>query len=62
MKSFRRSELWSPQTWPDRASLPTLGCILRDQVELPADLGVEQLDELLEADYAQTRWEPGGSR
>jgi PPOX class probable FMN-dependent enzyme len=61
-KAFRRSELWSPQTWPDRASLPTLGCILRDQLPLPADLTTESLDELLEADYAKTLWEPGGNR
>ena len=53
-KAFRRSELWSPATWPDRASLPTLGCIIRDQVPLPADLTTEALDELLEADYAKT--------
>ncbi len=61
-KAFRRSELWSHQTWADRASLPTLGCILRDQIALPADLTTESLDELLEADYAKTLWEPGGNR
>ena len=27
----RRSELWDPQTEPDRSALPSLGCIVRDQ-------------------------------
>ncbi|HEY3711512.1 MAG TPA: pyridoxamine 5'-phosphate oxidase family protein [Amycolatopsis sp.] len=38
-KAFLRSSLWRPETWPERSELPTLGCILRDQLNLatPAD-------------------------
>jgi PPOX class probable FMN-dependent enzyme len=61
-KAFRRSELWNPQTWPDRATLPSLGCIMRDQIAALPDLPVEKIDELLEADYARSLWEPGGTR
>src|SRR5690606_9271033 len=31
-KAFMRSELWKPETWPDRAAMPTLGQILADQI------------------------------
>jgi uncharacterized protein len=61
-KAFRRSELWNPQTWPDRATLPSLGCIMRDQIATLPDLPAEKIDELLEADYAKSLWEPGGTR
>jgi PPOX class probable FMN-dependent enzyme len=59
-KAFRRSELWNPQTWPDRAAMPTLGCIVRDQIPALRDIAVEQIDESLEANYTATLWEPGG--
>jgi uncharacterized protein len=61
-KAFRRSELWSPDTWPDRAALPTLGCILRDQISSIREMTVESIDEGLEDNYAATLWEPGGKR
>jgi hypothetical protein len=61
-KAFRRSELWSPDTWPDRAALPTLGCILRDQISSIREMTVESIDEGLEHNYATTLWEPGGHR
>ena len=59
-KAFRRSELWSAQTWPDRSTLPTLGCILRDQLPLAPEISAAAIDERLESDYATTLWEPGG--
>ena len=59
-KALRRSELWNPQTWPDTSTLPTLGCILRDQIPALRDAAVEQIDESLEANYTATLWEPGG--
>jgi uncharacterized protein len=59
-KALRRSDLWNPQTWPDASTLPTLGCILRDQIPALRDAAVEQIDEALEADYSATLWEPGG--
>ena len=41
-KAFLRSSLWQPETWPERSELPTLGCILRDQLNLTAT--ADQLD------------------
>jgi uncharacterized protein len=61
-KAFRRSGLWSAQTWPNRATVPSLGCILRDQMASFSEVPVEALEEMLEADYARTMWEPGGAR
>jgi len=61
-KAFRRSELWNPQTWPDRSALPSLGCIVRDQIAMLRDVPAEKIDESLEADYAASLWEPGGKR
>ena len=59
-KALRRSELWNPQTWPDTSTLPTLGCILRDQIPALREVAVGQIDESLEANYTATLWEPGG--
>jgi PPOX class probable FMN-dependent enzyme len=59
-KAFRRSELWSADTWPDRAALPSLGCILRDQIAMISEMSIESIDENLEKEYAKTLWEPGG--
>ncbi|MEY2582252.1 MAG: uncharacterized protein QOE09_2101 [Ilumatobacteraceae bacterium] len=59
-KAFRRSELWSSQSWPDRSTMPSLGCILRDQIALPENVTAESIDENLEVNYAATLWEPGG--
>jgi PPOX class probable FMN-dependent enzyme len=60
-KAFRRSELWQPDAWPDRASLPSLGCIIRDQIPAAAAYDAELLDAQLEEGYAATMWEPGGA-
>lgn len=57
-KAFRRSELWTPDTWPDRSSLPTLGCIIRDQIPALHEVPAAAIDESLEASYAATLWEP----
>ena len=59
-KAFRRSELWKPQTWPDRSALPSLGCIIGDQIPALRDVPAATIDESLEAGYADTLWEPGG--
>jgi PPOX class probable FMN-dependent enzyme len=61
-KAFRRSELWHPETWPDRDSLPTLGCIIKDQIPAVGDVDAATIDQLLEADYQESLWEPGGTR
>lgn len=57
-KAFRRSALWQPETWPDRSTIPTLGCIIRDQIPALRDVPAEAIDESLEASYATTLWEP----
>ncbi|MEW9836109.1 pyridoxamine 5'-phosphate oxidase family protein [Mesorhizobium marinum] len=53
-KAFMRSELWKPESWPDRSKLPTLGQILRDQMAI--DEPAEQADRRLDADYKATLW------
>lgn len=53
-KAFMRSKLWKPEDWPDRATLPTLGQILRDQ--LAVDGTAEQTDEGLAKAYKATLW------
>lgn len=53
-KAFMRSDLWKPETWHDRSTLPTLGQILRDQLAL-AD-SVEATDRWLDESYRQTMW------
>ncbi|MGZ9811374.1 pyridoxamine 5'-phosphate oxidase family protein [Pseudoroseicyclus sp. H15] len=53
-KAFMRSQLWSPETWPDRKEMPTLGEILHDQLALetaPADM-----DDNLSESYAKSMW------
>ena len=51
-KAFRRSRLWEPETWPARGTLPTLGQMLRDQLEL--DQTTTELDCALEEAYQKT--------
>jgi PPOX class probable FMN-dependent enzyme len=58
-KAFRRGALWRPDEWPDRSTLPTPGCMLRDHMGIEGVTGAT-VDELLEEGYAATLWEPGG--
>ena len=53
-KAFMRSQLWKPETWPDRSTLPTLGQILADQIAINQS-GAEVDKSLAEA-YARTMW------
>jgi PPOX class probable FMN-dependent enzyme len=53
-KAFMRSGLWKPETWPDRASMPTLGEILRDQLALSES--ADDVDRSLDDAYAKTLW------
>jgi PPOX class probable FMN-dependent enzyme len=53
-KAFMRSDLWKPDSWHDRATLPTLGEILRDQLALSETPGT--IDRELEQDYRKTLW------
>lgn len=53
-KAFMRSQLWKPETWPERSSMPTLGEILRDQ--FAADQSAAEVDRSLDEAYRQTMW------
>lgn len=53
-KAFMRSELWKPETWPDRAAMPTLGQILSDQIAMSQSAG--EVDKALDESYARTMW------
>ena len=53
-KAFMRSELWKPESWPERDSMPTLGEILRDQLAL-AD-SAQALDAGLDDAYSKSMW------
>ncbi|MEO3387175.1 pyridoxamine 5'-phosphate oxidase family protein [Mesorhizobium sp. CAU 1741] len=53
-KAFMRSELWKPESWPDRSTLPTLGEILRDQLAMPETAAA--LDSGLAESYQKTLW------
>ena len=53
-KAFMRSELWKPESWIDRAKLPTLGQILKDQLAL-AD-SAEATDRWLDEAYEKSMW------
>ncbi|MDI6028864.1 pyridoxamine 5'-phosphate oxidase family protein [Corticibacterium sp. UT-5YL-CI-8] len=53
-KAFMRSDLWKPACWPDRASLPTLGQILHDQLALSET--AETVDRNLDDAYSRTLW------
>ena len=53
-KAFMRSELWQPQSWPDRKSIPTLGEILRDQMAV--DQSAAETDRRLDEAYKQSMW------
>jgi PPOX class probable FMN-dependent enzyme len=59
-KAFRRSELWGADSWPDRSAIPSLGCILRDQIASISEIPADVIDADLEKAYATTLWEPGG--
>jgi PPOX class probable FMN-dependent enzyme len=53
-KAFMRSDLWKPESWHDRTTLPTLGQILRDQLALTDS--AEATDRWLDDSYKQTMW------
>lgn len=53
-KAFMRSALWQPQTWPDRAEMPTLGEMLRDQLALSVAATV--IDRDLDDAYKKSLW------
>jgi PPOX class probable FMN-dependent enzyme len=50
-KALRRSQLWKPESWPDRSVLPSGGQIWLDQTK-PSNTTAEELDCRIEASYA----------
>ena len=53
-KAFIRSKLWTPNTWPERTDMPTLGEILKDQAKLSAT--AEEFDDILDDAYQKSLW------
>jgi uncharacterized protein len=51
-KAFKRSGLWQPEGWPERAALPSLGRMFRDQGAVPG-ASPEELDCRIEESYAR---------
>jgi PPOX class probable FMN-dependent enzyme len=47
-KAFMRSKLWAPERWPDRAGLPTMNQMIRDQLGTAVEL---ESDEATRARY-----------
>ena len=52
-KAFRRSGLWDPERWLDRAALPSMARVLFDQVR-PAGKTVEEYDRESEEGLKRT--------
>ncbi|MCC0044810.1 MAG: pyridoxamine 5'-phosphate oxidase family protein [Brucellaceae bacterium] len=53
-KAFMRSELWKPESWPERSEMPTLGAIMRDQLALAQS--AQELDQGLDESYRKSMW------
>ena len=49
-KAFKRSQLWDPSVQVERAALPSLGRMLRDQIR-PKDMTAADIDAYAEDDY-----------
>jgi PPOX class probable FMN-dependent enzyme len=57
-KALRRGSVWDPAAWPDTSAMPSVACMLRDQVA--PQLDVEVIEAALEDSYAKTLWQSGG--
>lgn len=53
-KAYIRSALWKPESWPDRSEIPTLGEIIRDQLEITASAA--EIDSSLAENYRKALW------
>ncbi len=52
-KAFKRSGLWDPNTWPDKATLPSAAKILFEHAKLP-NSSVASIQERLDESYTKT--------
>jgi hypothetical protein len=50
-RSFRRSELWSPGKWPSAEALPSLACILFEQIK-PDGVTLEDWEQDIQEAYS----------
>lgn len=57
-KALRRGAVWDPAAWPDTSDMPSVACMLRDQVAPQVD--VEVIEAALEDSYEKTLWQTGG--
>jgi uncharacterized protein len=57
-KALRRAALWSPESWPDAADLPSAACIVKDHAAIDAE--VADIEAALERDLQTSLWKPGG--
>lgn len=58
-KAFRRSQLWSPDSWLAADELPDGVCMVRDHARV--DAPVEVVRDAYDADVEATLWRAGGS-
>ena len=56
-KAFRRSKLWDPATRIERSTLPSLACMMRDQIGLSEE-ATKQAEERIEKAYRESLWAP----
>ena len=56
-KAFRRSRLWDPATRIDRGTLPSLACMIRDQIGLSEE-ATRQAEERIDKAYRESLWAP----
>jgi PPOX class probable FMN-dependent enzyme len=52
-KAFRRSGLWEPDAWPDRALLPSMACVLYEKLQ-PAGKTLEEYERESEESIQKT--------
>ncbi|MBI1846900.1 MAG: pyridoxamine 5'-phosphate oxidase family protein [Candidatus Rokubacteria bacterium] len=51
-KAFRRSRLWAQESWPGPEALPSLACVLYDQIK-PQGVTVEEYERGIQEAYAK---------
>jgi PPOX class probable FMN-dependent enzyme len=57
-KALRRGAVWQPDEWPDTSDMPSVACMLRDQVAPTVEVDV--VAAALEDSYEKTLWTTGG--